>query len=130
MDLNLIPDMYQPGIDNNGNYIDEKPYIRHGIMCPCGSRKDKVYNDNSKFTTHMKTKVHQKWLESLNNNKANFYVELLKTKEVNKNQQQIITRLENEIANRNNTIDYLTKQLLIKESENQTTIEVDLLDIN
>ena len=99
-------------------------------MCPCGSRKDKVYNDNSKFTTHMKTKVHQKWLESLNNNKANFYVELLKTKEVNKNQQQIITRLENEIANRNNTIDYLTKQLLIKESENQTTIEVDLLDIN
>lgn len=130
MDLNLTPDMYQPGIDNNGNYIDEKPYIRNGIMCPCGSRKDKVYNDNSKFTTHMKTKVHQKWLESLNNNKANFYVELLKTKEVNKNQQQIITRLENEIANRNITIDYLTKQLVSKESERQNTMEVDLLDIN
>ena len=78
MELIAEPDIYSPNIDEHGNYIDKVPQfhiIKKGVSCPCGSRKDKTYNTTSLFTSHIKTKCHQKWLENLNQNKANMYID-------------------------------------------------------
>jgi len=128
MDITITPDTYMPSVDDNGNYIDNIPIIKNGLFCPCGSRKDKTYENSTKFATHTKTKSHQKWLMILNQNKANYYVEMLKNKELVENQQKIITQLENQLHKKTLTIDYLTDQLTNKTRQIVPTI--DLLDIN
>ena len=114
MELVVEPDIYSPSINDNGLYVDKVPpfnYIKKGLVCPCGSRKDKLYESHSVFVSHTKTKTHQKWLEMLNLNKSNFYVELEKAKEVISNQRLIIAKLEKDVNNKIMTIDYLTQQL-------------------
>jgi len=128
MEISLTPDIYAPIVDDNGNYVDKIPFMKRGIYCLCGSRKDKIYENSSKFSTHMKTKCHQKWLEHLNQNKANYYVEVLKSKEIIENQQRIIQQLENQLQNKDITIDYLTKQVTVQ--NNSKTHTIDLLDLN
>ena len=126
MEISLTPDIYAPIVDDNGNYVDKIPFIKHGLSCLCGSRKDKIYENSSKFSTHIKTKCHQKWLDYLNQNKANYYVEVLKSKEIIENQQRIIQQLENQLQSKNLTIDYLTEQLTLK--TNYKSLTMDLLD--
>ena len=137
MELVVEPDIYAPSIDDNGLYIDKVPpfnYIKKGLVCPCGSRKDKVYESHSVFISHTKTKAHQKWLESLNLNRANFYVEFEKSKEVISNQRLIIAKLEKDVNNKILTIDYLTQQLykasLIDKKSESTNITNNLLDFD
>jgi hypothetical protein len=131
MDISTTPDMYTPSVDNNGNYVDNIPIIKHGLFCPCGSRKDKIYENASKFSSHIKTKIHQKWLVNLNDNKANYYVELLKYKEITENQQKIITRFEQQLQQKSLTIDYLTEQLVRNKNipQNTNTDLLNLLDL-
>ena len=114
MDLVVEPDIYAPSIDDKGSYTDRVPpfnYIKKGLICPCGSRKDKIYESHSVFVSHTKTKAHQKWIETLNLNRSNFYVENEKFRDVIQNQRLIIAKLEKDVNNRNMTIDYLTQQL-------------------
>ena len=114
MELVIEPDYYCPSIDENGNYIDKIPSfnnIKHGLKCPCGSRKDKVYETNSTFSSHIKTKVHQKWISHLNSNKANFYIENESLKDTISNQKMIIAKFEKDLNSKNMTIDYLTHQI-------------------
>jgi hypothetical protein len=126
MDLITSPDIYTPSVNTDGNYIDYIPIIINGLFCPCGTRKDKTYEKSSKFATHIKTKCHQKWLTMLNQNKANYYVEMLKNKELVANQQKIIVELENNLHKKILTIDYLTEQLTTKTT--QSSCAIDLLD--
>jgi hypothetical protein len=128
MDITLTPDTYTPSVDNVGNYIDHIPSIKHGLYCPCGSRKDKTYENATKFASHIKTKSHQSWLLMLNQNKANYYVEMLKHKELVENQRKMIAHLETQLQKKTMTIDYLTEQLITRNVQQTTT--VDLLDIN
>ena len=128
MDITVTPDIYTPSVDNHGNYIDNIPKIINGLFCPCGSRKDKIYENTTKFTIHTKSKSHQKWLINLNQNKANYYVDMLKNKELVENQQKIIAQLENQLHKKSLTIDYLTEQLRIKTTHQ--TSSIDLLDFN
>ena len=126
MDIITIPDTYTPSVNDVGNYIDNIPIIKKGLFCPCGSRKDKAYENVSKFSTHIKTKSHQNWLMILNQNKANYYVEMLTNKELVVNQQKIIVQLEIQLHKKTLTIDYLTEQLGIKKIRQECNI--DLLD--
>jgi predicted RNase H-like nuclease (RuvC/YqgF family) len=48
---------------------------------------------------------------TLNQNKANYYVEMVKHRELAENQRKIIAQLENQLSKKNLTIDYLTIQL-------------------
>uniref|UniRef100_A0A6C0I8D0 Uncharacterized protein n=1 Tax=viral metagenome TaxID=1070528 RepID=A0A6C0I8D0_9ZZZZ len=135
MELVVEPDIYSPSINDTGIYVDKVPpfnYIKKGLVCPCGSRKDKIYETHSVFVSHTKTKVHQKWLEGLNLNKANFYVELEKSKEVISNQRLIIAKLEKDINNKIMTIDYLTQQLHKTQLSTTTssTSVINLLDFD
>uniref|UniRef100_A0A6C0B8V3 Uncharacterized protein n=1 Tax=viral metagenome TaxID=1070528 RepID=A0A6C0B8V3_9ZZZZ len=90
MDISLTPDIYTPSVDETGNYIDNIPPINHGLKCPCGSRKDVMFETKAKFSVHCKSSVHQKWLAILNQNKANHYTEMLKFKKIVESQQKII----------------------------------------
>jgi len=130
MELTIDSDIYEPNIDNNGNYADYLPpssKFSNGLRCPCGARKDHVFDSRSSFAIHIKTKTHQKWLSELNTNKMNFYSECEKLKEVVKSQQIIIAKLEKEVNTKLKTIDYLTQQLMNKESENTV---IDLLSFD
>lgn len=125
--ISLQPDTYTPVIDSNGNYIDSTFSLHtEGIRCRCGSRKDKVYKTNSQFSSHMKTKIHKKWLDELNLNKANFYIECEKQKQLVKEQREIIAKLENDVNVKSLTINYLTKQLC----ETKNNVNVDLLSFD
>ena len=119
-------DIYEPNIDDNGNYTDYIPpssKFFNGLRCPCGARKDHIFDSRQSFCSHIKTKTHQKWLSDFNTNKMNFYSECEKLKEVVKSQQIIIARLEKEVNTKLKTIDYLTQQLMNKEKNG----EIDLL---
>jgi len=132
MELVIEPDIYSPNIDDNGNYIDYVPSfhtIKKGIRCPCGSRKDKVYETTSIFSSHIKTKTHQKLLSTLNQNKSNFYVENIKLKETIQNQILIIGRLEKDLNAKLLTIDYLTNQL-VNINKKKCFQDVNLLDFD
>ena len=116
------PDTYTPGIDDIGNYIDTIPsfnVIKHGLRCPCGTRKDKTYNTCSTFSSHVKTKTHQKWLYDLNMNKANHYIENEKLKSTLQTQRIIIAKMDKELQNNSMTIDYLTRQLSSSNSKSK-----------
>ena len=124
MELVVEPDIYSPSIDDKGNYIDRIPsfnIIKKGLLCPCGSRKDKIYETHTVFTSHIKTKSHQSWLITLNFNKANYYVENNILKTTLQNQKIIIAKLEKDVHNKIMTIDYLTQQLN-QISQNQSHI--------
>lgn len=128
MNIALTPDTYTPSIDEVGNYIDNVPIIKRGLLCLCGTRRDKRYETTAKFAMHIKSKTHQKWLLSLNQNKSNHYVQMLEHKELIENQRKIIGHLEKQLSQKDRTIAYLTEELLSKQVKSQTI--VDLLDIN
>lgn len=119
MDLIVEPDIYSPGMDEKGNYVDRIPSfnnLKNGLRCPCGTRKDKMYDCQSYFAAHIKTKTHSKWLQDMNVNKANFFTENVVLKETICNQKIIIAKMEKEIYIKLKTIDYLTQQLTNKDS--------------
>ena len=122
-DISTICDTYTPSIDENGNYFDKVPPFRSikGLRCPCNNRsKEQIYETSAKFTSHTKTKGHQKWLEILNNNKTNYYAECEELKEVVQQQRLIIAKLEKEIQKKIMTIDFLTEQITAKKAKTQT----------
>jgi len=133
--ISLTPDIYTPSVDDHGNYIDNIPVIDHGIKCPCGSRKDGMFETRTKFSLHCKTAVHKKWLDMMNQNKANHYAEMLKLKETVEHQRQIISRqelkislhkkeLETKIHEKEIIIEYLKSELTKKPQ----VYSVNLLD--
>jgi len=115
MDIIAQPDMYSPSIGDNGNYIDKIPTfnnIKHGLRCPCGSRKDKVYDTRSIFSSHIKSIAHQKWLQDLNLNKTNYFTENEELKQIVANQKLIISKQEKEIALNTMMIEVLKKHVI------------------
>ena len=74
MNLSLESDIYEPNIDDGGNYVDFLPpssKFKNGLRCPCGARKDHIFDSRPSFGSHIKTKTHLKWLSDLNTNKMN-----------------------------------------------------------
>ena len=120
MELSLKSDIYEPSIGDDGNYYDCLPSssaFKNGIRCPCGSRKEHVYDSRSAFNIHTKSKTHQKWVSDLNANKMNYYTEYEKFKELVNSQRIIIAKMEKEINIKMKQIDYLTQKLMEKDIE-------------
>ena len=127
MELQTEPDTYSPSINNLGQYVDVVPSfnnIINGMRCPCASRKGKTYITSSLFSSHTKTKIHQTWLQNLNLNKANYFIESENLKSIVKEQRIVIAQMDKDLQSKNLTIDYLTQQLMAKKS---TTVETLLV---
>jgi len=118
MELIAESDTYAPVLSESGKYEDCIPSFGGnltGYYCPCGARKDKVYSSYSIMSAHMKTKTHQKWIESLNLNRANHFIENVKLKETVASQCTIIARQDKANLTKDATIAYLTRQLTVKQ---------------
>ncbi len=134
MDIKVEPEYYTPSIDSNGNYIDRQlniNEIRYGVKCHCGSRKNMIYCLNN-FTAHTKTKKHIQWINDMNNNKTNYYVENIKLMELVESQKIIIGRLDLEkrtlqrdIVTKSNTIDVLSE--IIKKYKTKYNNDIDIM---
>jgi len=125
MALATEPDTYCPNIDEHGNYADRIPSfntaaLANGLRCSCGTRKDKVYASAAMFASHIKTKTHEKWLQDLNANKANFYIENKRLRDLVQSQKIMLGKMEVDLTNKSLTIDYLTQQLIAKNATQST----------
>jgi hypothetical protein len=130
MDLTVESDIYEPNIDENSNYADYIPpssKFKNGLRCPCGSRKEHIFDSRQSFSVHIKTKTHQKWLLDLNTNKMNYFTENIQLKDTINNQKLIIARLQRENDENIKLIAHLTKKIEFKENENIVT---DLLSFD
>ena len=129
-DLTLDSDIYEPCIDEGGDYSDYLPTsskFKNGLRCPCGTRKEHVFDTRSSFSGHIKTKTHQKWLSDLNKNKMNYFTENIKLNETISNQKFIIAKLQRENDENLKLIVHLTKKIEIKENPG---IVIDLLSFD
>ena len=120
MDLILTPDIYEPSINEHGDFIDKIPSWSclkgKGIMCACGSRKNKVYETSSLFTSHIRSQTHKKWIEGLNANKVNLYMENVQMKKIIQELRHILSHYEKETARlkQQYTIDISNKEQVIQ----------------
>jgi hypothetical protein len=129
MDISHESDIYEPNMDDNENYIDYIPpssKFKNGLRCPCGARKEHIFDSRTSFIGHIKTKTHQKWISNLNLNKINYYTECEKLKEIVNSQKIIIAKFEKELNTKLKTIDYLSQQLMNKDNFNNNNI-IDLI---
>jgi len=128
LELSLQPDIYEPILDESGNYIDEIPASNKftngvGITCPCGTRSNHPYRKRSIFITHTSSLKHQKWLQNINNNKKNYYSENIKLTRDNNNQKLIIANLQRE----NDDYKTLIAKLSLKLEAKENVVTSDLL---
>ena len=129
MDLQVESDIYEPNINEEGNYSDYLPKSSkfiNGVRCPCGSRKEHIFDSRSSFGSHIKSKTHQKWISNLNLNKTNHYIENIRLTETLTTQRIIIAKLQRDNDENLKLIVHLTKKI-----ENiLNPSEVDLLNID
>ena len=150
MDLAVESDIYAPLLNENGEYIDHLPpssYFKNGMRCPCGSRKEHVFDNRHSFSSHTKTKTHQKWLAELNVNKQNHFIEKIKLNETVSTQKIIIANLQSGYDNLQNKYNILqTKYDNLQKTNNDhiriiahltkleikdnSTVSVDLLNFD
>ena len=98
MSLITDSDDYSPGMHTDGTYIDHIPCFTNlpqGIRCPCNYH---TFATRQSFLTHTKTLAHKRWLERLNANRTNYFVELEKERQVVHQQKIIIAKMELDIA--------------------------------
>ena len=129
MDLIIESDNYEPNIDELGNYIDYIPSsskFKNGIRCPCGTRKEHIFESRQTFCGHVKTKTHLKWINDLNINKLNYFTENIKLNDLINNQKLIIAKLQRESEDNLKLIAHLTKKIEYKHE----IIVTDLLNFD
>ena len=129
MDLQVESDIYEPNINEDGNYSDYLPKsskFKNGLRCPCGSRKEHVFDTRTSFSSHIKSKTHQKWLLDLNANKMNYFSENIRLNETISTQKIIIAKLQRENDENIKLIAHLTKKIEIRDNPNI----VDLLSFD
>ena len=130
MDLITEADIYEPSIGDNGNYLDYLPSsskFKNGLRCPCGTRKEHVFDTRQSFSGHIRTKTHQKWMTDINMNKMNYFKENIKLNETINNQKLIIARLQRDNEENVKLIVHLTKKIEINQ---HPEVVIDLLNFD
>ena len=122
--MELVPDTYSPSIDKDGNYVDNLYTFTKDMYCPCSN---KLYHSKYLMATHTNTKMHKNWIQTLNNDKVNYYKVNIELNDLIKNQRLIIAQLEKELKQKITMIDSLTD--VIHKYNHQPKNEFNLLDL-
>jgi hypothetical protein len=93
------PETYIPKMDHTTKKYEDHDIgfdFSNGIRCPCylGSH---TFQKRQAFKAHQKCARHKRWLQHLNDNAMNYYQQALANEDIIKNQQKILTKLENDI---------------------------------
>ena len=126
MSLIVEPDLYTPGVSDEGNYVDHIPpgsHFQRGMRCPC-SNAEKCYSSRASFVSHTKTASHQRWLLHINSNRANYLKELEEARKLIDQQKRIIAQLEHEVSGLTVAIQTISRQSVVSLQKP----EIDLLD--
>jgi hypothetical protein len=116
-------ELYIPQFEN-GIYVNYIPHdLTNGYKCNCGARKNHIFNDEIKFKKHFKTKCHIKWLESLNENKVNYYNSYIENEKIIKTLKIIINEKDKELNKKNIEIHKLKTEL----QSHENNCNIDLL---
>jgi hypothetical protein len=121
MDLVVDSDIYEPCINNDQNYIDFIPpssKFKNGLRCPCGTRREHIFDNRQSFSSHIKSKTHQKWIYDLNINKTNYFTENIKLNENICNLKLIIAKLQRDNDENIKLIAHLTRKIEIRDNPN------------
>jgi len=100
----ITPNNYLPKYNNDTQQYEDQ-YIfnfSNGIQCPCSST---VFYKRCNWSSHIRTQRHSRWLTSMNT--TNYYEECLELRKTVRNQQELLTRKENEINQLRNFIHHL-----------------------
>ena len=130
MDLTIESDIYEPCMNDDSNYSDYVPpssKFKYGLRCPCGTRKEHVFDTRQSFSGHIRTKTHQKWITDINMNKMNYFKENIKLNETINNQKLIIARLQRDNEENVKLIVHLTKKIEINQ---HPEVVIDLLNFD
>lgn len=111
MEISEGPDTYVPKMDASTKlYCDQYVYnFTNGIICPCTPTK--TFHKRESFQIHWKSNKHKKWIQHLNDNATNYYKECIEQEKTIKTQQIILTKLENELKQKDTIIHYLETSL-------------------
>lgn len=125
MDIQITPEQYVPKYDSEKKVYSDKHLLcyKNGVICPC--TPNKTYSKRESFNNHWKSQRHQNWIKEMNSNSSNYYKECLDLNKLVKQQQKILSDLENKLKAKDGVISYL--ELKIKNLENKNTTEIDLL---
>lgn len=118
MEISCQPDIYQPTCTNN-TYVDCMPFtFQNNIRCPCTPKITQVYKTSTAFKLHQKTKRHSNWLNRLNEDRVNYYIQTIEKSETIHNQQLYISKLEikneqlkNKLTQTNEQINEMTETI-------------------
>jgi len=128
MDIQIVPDIYSPTVDKNGNYVDTLIlFPKNGFYCPCNN-KHKIYKDKLSFATHIYSKTHKNWILYLNDNKLNYYSHSIRLEQDINNLKKIIANQDIEIQKQSNIIVHLTNAINERNKIQNPETQINLLD--
>ena len=76
--LKTHENIYRPVVNIHGFLMDHVPIFQdkpNGMICQCGSRKNKIFYSSNQFKKHLQTQKHQQWLEIMNLEKKLYKLE-------------------------------------------------------
>lgn len=117
--LATVEDIYYPIYENGKikDFICENftQKYNNGIKCQC---TNKIYKNKSTFKDHIKTNIHNKWIENYKfDGMENPIKKIVELKKIIKDQRSIIIRLENEKSQ-------LLNKIVIKEVPIENLLDI------
>ena len=130
MEITTNPETYTPYIDlETQAYSDHNIInIKYGMVCPCTPTK--VFYKREQFSSHKKTKKHRLWIDHLNANANNFYVQCLEHDKTIKTQQMLLAQADIKSKQDETIIKYLEQKMVTLESELLQRKKADILSSN
>ena len=125
MEISTTPDKYEPATNDAGDYVDRMPSLTNGITCDCMHRKKQItILTRTQFNSHIKSQSHINYIQTLNNNKNNYYTKWLESAEENR-------VLKQQLTDAHTAIDVLTLRIrhLFREQPTMDLLGMNEIDI-
>ena len=93
MDIALCPDIYTPGVSEDGIYVDIVPshVPKNGLKCPCLER---FYATRERFAQHIKCKRHELWMQQINQESKNYFRKCIEHEHTIRQQRILIAEMQ------------------------------------